>query len=81
MRDSAIAALFANPSTPSPVSMSDAVQKRIAAFPWMADSDIPLRDLGYKDDELEQLKQDRKKAKGAQLVQASLQSMQDRTAR
>lgn len=81
VRDSAIAALFANPSTPSPVSMSDAVQKRIAAFPWMADSDIPLRDLGYKDDELEQLKQDRKKAQGAQLVQASLQSMQDRTAR
>lgn len=76
----AITALFANPSTPSPVSMSDAVQKRIAAFPWMATSDIPLRDLGYKDDELEQLRQDRRKAQGAQLVQASLQAAQARTA-
>ena len=52
--------------------MSDAVQKRIAAFPWMANSDIPLRDLGYKDDELAQLQQDRKKAQGAQLVQAAI---------
>lgn len=67
-----ISAIFANPATPSPVSMSEAIQKRIAAFPWMATSDIPLRDLGYKDDELAQLREDRKKAQGMSLVQATL---------
>ena len=69
-----ISAIFANPSTPSPVSMSDAVQKRVASFPWMAYSDVVLRDLGYKGAELKQLQQDRKKQQGARLIEASLQA-------
>lgn len=57
-----VGALFADPATPSPVSMSQAVQQRVAAFPWMADSDVPLRDLGYSGDELAQLRSDRRRS-------------------
>lgn len=69
-----ITTLFAKPETPSPVSMSDAVTKRIAAFPWMAQSDVPLRDLGYKDDELRELQADRKRSGAQDLVKAAAQS-------
>ena len=69
-----ITTLFAKPETPSPVSMSDAVTKRVAAFPWMANSDVPLRDLGYKDDELRELQADRKRLAAQNLVRAAAQS-------
>lgn len=55
-----VGVLFADPATPSPVSMSQAVQQRVATFPWMVNSDVPLRDLGYSGDKLAQLQSDRR---------------------
>lgn len=50
---------FANPAMPSIVSQPDAVTKQVQSFPWMADSDVPLRELGYSDEQVTQLRSDR----------------------
>jgi hypothetical protein len=43
----AISVGYANPTTPSIVSQSDAITKQVQALPWMAGSDVVLRELGY----------------------------------
>ena len=53
---------YANPATPSIVSQSDAIVKQVGAFPWMSDSDVPLRELGYTDEQVAQLRSDRRKS-------------------
>lgn len=58
----AIAVNFANPAMPSIVSQSDAMIKQISAMPWLAESDIALRELGYTDEQIMQLRSDRRKA-------------------
>ncbi len=53
---------FRNPSMPSVVSQSDAMVKQISAIPWLADSDVALRELGYDDEQIAQLRSDRRKS-------------------
>lgn len=74
MAEDAIGVMFADPATPSPVSMSDAVQKRVAAFPWMADSDVPLRDLGYSGETLHELQNDRRRYNASDFLGSALES-------
>lgn len=74
MRDNETTAVFANPETPSPVSMSDAITKQVSTFPWLASSDVPLRALGYKDDVLTELQADRRRFAAQELVRTAAQS-------
>lgn len=53
---------FANPAMPSVVSQSDAMVKQISAIPWLASSDVALRELGYTEEQIVQLRSDRRKA-------------------
>lgn len=53
---------FRNPSMPSVVSQSDAMVKQISAIPWLADSDVALRELGYDDEQIAQLRSDRRRS-------------------
>jgi hypothetical protein len=53
---------FASPATPSEVSMADAMSKQISAIPWLASSDVTLRKLGYDEEQVAQLRSDRRKA-------------------
>lgn len=59
---------FASPATPSVVSLSDAIVKQIAAFPWLASSDVPLRKLGYEQEEIYELRRDRRRAQARELM-------------
>ena len=53
---------FANPAFPSVVSESQAIMQQVQTFPWMADSDVPLRELGYSEEQVHQLRSDRRRA-------------------
>lgn len=59
---------FANPAMPSVVSQSDAMVKQISAIPWLADSDVALRELGYTDEQIAQLHDDRSRSQGTALA-------------
>lgn len=56
---------FRSPAMPSVVSQSDAIVKQISAIPWLASSDVALRELGYTDEQINQLRSDRRKAMGS----------------
>lgn len=53
---------FGNPARPSIVSQSDAMVKQISALPWLAESDVALRELGYTEEQIIQLKSDRRRS-------------------
>ena len=59
---------FRNPAMPSVVSQSDAMVKQISAIPWLADSDVALRELGYTDEQVNQLRSVRRRSKGDALA-------------
>lgn len=61
---------FHDPSTPSVVSEADAWAKFVAAFPWMADSDVPLERL-FRSEDVRRLRNDRKAARSAETVRAA----------
>lgn len=63
---------FRNPSMPSVVSQSDAMVKQISAIPWLADSDVALRELGYDDEQIAQLRSDRRKSKANDAIALAL---------
>lgn len=71
---------FAKPSMPSVVSQSDAMVKQISAIPWLADSDVTLRELGYDDEQIAQLRSDRRKSEARAGAQAILDRNQGATA-
>jgi len=56
-------AKFRDPATPSKASAADAVTKQVSTFPWMADSDVALEQLGYDETTIERLRIDRQRAK------------------
>ncbi len=60
---------FGNPAMPSVVSQSDAIVKQISAIPWLADSDVTLRELGYDDEQIVQLENDRRRSQGLRTLQ------------
>jgi hypothetical protein len=51
-----------NPATPSVVSAADAVVKQVAAVPWLAESPLILKKLGYSQAEIVQLLADKRRA-------------------
>ncbi len=62
---------FRKPDRPSSVSQSQAIMSQVQAIPWLADSDVALRELGYDDEQLHQLRSDRRRSQalqGAQMV-------------
>ncbi|MCS4278025.1 hypothetical protein M2390_003245 [Mycetocola sp. BIGb0189] len=71
---SKLTSLWRSPSTPTQAATADATLKRVTAFPWMADSDVALEDMGYDGPTLERLKSDRARAQ----VNTLLGSLSDR---
>lgn len=63
---------FRNPSMPSVVSQSDAMVKQVSAIPWLADSDVTLREFGYDDEQIAQLRSDRRRSQALAGSQAIL---------
>lgn len=59
---------FRKPDRPSTVSQSQAIMSQVQAIPWLADSDVALRELGYDDEQVHQLRSDRRKAQGSALA-------------
>ena len=57
-----------NPATPSVVSAADAVVKQVAAVPWLAESPLTLKRLGYTQPEIVQLLADKRRAEQAVLM-------------
>src|SRR5690625_4620119 len=54
-----------NPATPSVVSAADAVVKQVAAVPWLAESPLILKKMGYNQAEVVQLLADKRRAERA----------------
>ena len=52
---------FRNPARVSVAARTDAIMKQVAQFPWMAESDVVLRELGYSDEEIRLLTADRER--------------------
>jgi len=65
-----LSAKFRNPATPSRAAASDAATKQVATFPWMAQSDVILEELGYDEDTLDRLRADRRRFAVASLAAA-----------
>lgn len=63
---------FANPAYPSVVSESQAIMQQVQTFPWMADSDVPLRELGYSEEQVHQLRSDRRRSRANEGLSAAL---------
>ena len=62
---------FRNPMRPSIAASADAMTKMISVLPWLADSDVSLRELGFSDSQVQQLRSDRDRAQSRALVQAA----------
>lgn len=63
-------AKWRNPATPSVVSAADATVKKVAALPWLADSEVILEDLGYDDATITRLLADKRRAQGGSRLDA-----------
>lgn len=70
-------AKFRDPATPSKSSAADAVTKQVAAFPWMAESDVALEQLGYDETTIERLRIDRQRSGAASRVAALVTAARD----
>lgn len=62
---------FRNAMRPSIAASADAMTKMISVLPWLADSDVALRELGFSDSQVQQLKSDRDRSQSRALVQAA----------
>lgn len=69
-----VGAVFADPATPSPDSATTRVKEQIAAFPWMAESQTMVGQLGYSSDVSAKLVNDMKRAQAREAVQAAANS-------
>src|SRR5690606_9693306 len=54
-----------NPARPSVVSQSDAIVKQVSAIPWLAESEVTLKELGYSDAQITLLLADKRRAQGS----------------
>ena len=46
--------------------------QQVQTFPWMADSDVPLRELGYSEEQVHQLRSDRRRSQANEVLSAAL---------
>ena len=67
-----IQAKFRNPAMPSIVSQSDAMVKMISALPWLADSDVALEEFGFTDDQIQRLREDRRRSNARAVMTAAV---------
>ena len=51
-------------------ALADAAVKQVSAVPWLAESDVLLKRLGYSPDEITQLQADRRRSQGGANLQA-----------
>lgn len=51
-----VQARFRNPAMPSPVTQADSVVKGVAAFPWLADTDVALEEYGFTDEQIARMR-------------------------
>lgn len=72
-RDLTIDIHFRKPDKPSTISQSQAIMDQVQAIPWLADSDVTLRELGYDDEQIHQLRSDRRRS---QALQGSLRVLE-----
>lgn len=59
---------FRNPSMPSVVSQSDAIVKQVAAFPWLAETEVALEELGYNKEQRTRLLSEKRRLEGKMLL-------------
>jgi hypothetical protein len=52
---------------------SDAVVKQVSAFPWMAESAVTLRRLGYTKAEIDELLEDKRRSESASRLGALIE--------
>ena len=67
--EASIEPCFRNPAMPSIVTQADSMVKLISVFPWMANSDVALEEVGFADDKRQRLKKERERAQVQQNVQ------------
>ena len=63
-------AKFRNPALPSVLSQADSIVKAVSAFSWMSESDVALEEFGFNDEQMQRLKQDRRRAQAQELATA-----------
>ena len=56
VRYGGVQARFRNPAMPSPVTQADSVVKGVAAFPWLADTDVALEEYGFTDEQIARMR-------------------------
>lgn len=61
-------AKWARVDTPTMAARGDFIAKQIAAFPWMAESDVALEESGYDQTTVDRLRADRRRASVSTLV-------------
>lgn len=66
---------FRKPDRPSTVSQSQAIMSQVQAIPWLADSDVALRELGYDDEQVHQLRSDRARSESQASFTAAMQAL------
>ena len=61
---------FIDPSTPSVVSMSDALVKQGQLFEWLGDTEVALEKLGYTDEEIRRMLSDKRRSQAVSATAA-----------
>lgn len=59
---------FRNPAMPSVVSQTSAIVQQISAIPWLADTEVALEELGYSEDQIARLQEEKRANQGRELV-------------
>lgn len=59
---------FKNPAMPSIVSRADSIVKIVGAFPFIAESDVALEEVGFTSDQIARIKADKKRAEEAAMA-------------
>ncbi|KQW07650.1 hypothetical protein ASC66_01225 [Leifsonia sp. Root4] len=71
---SQMSANFRRPHEPTVGEASDAMVKQVAAIPWLAESTVTLRRLGYTKAEIDELLSDKRRAQAGTLVSSLRQT-------
>jgi hypothetical protein len=59
---------FKNPAKPSTISQVSSMQQAIQALPWMADSDVAIEEMGFSDEQIRRLKEDKRKSEATAVI-------------
>lgn len=73
-------AKWRNPATPSRAAAADAMLKLVQAFPWMAESEVALEQVGFDQTTIDRLLADKRRSGGSAALRALTQSMAARGA-